>query len=153
VAVTLRFPGERVAQFTVSYATAPSEYFDLIGTEASVHASPCFMFGPKIGITYVEKTSECSKEHSFNPVEQFGNETQYFSACILNDRHPEADGEEGLFDMRVLEAVARSLETGETGALQPMQRSRHVQPDQALKLKPAKEPGEDEMVSIIPQSA
>jgi len=153
VAVTLRFPQDRVAQFTVSYATAPAESFDLTGTKASIHASPCFMFGPKIGIAYVEKTAEGSKEHSFAPVEQFGNETQYFSDCILNDRHPEADGEEGLFDMRVLAAVERSLETGEVVTLAPAQRSRHIQPDQALKLKPAKQPSEDEMIGIIPQSA
>jgi predicted dehydrogenase len=78
VAVTLRFPEERIAQFTVSYATASSEFFELVGTKASVHASPSFMFGPKVGIAYVEKTSAGSKEHSFDPVEQFGNETQYF---------------------------------------------------------------------------
>jgi predicted dehydrogenase len=153
VAVTLRFPGDRVAQFTVSYATAPTEFFDLVGSKASVHASPCFMFGPKIGITYVEKTGDGSKEHSFDPVEQFGNETQYFSDCILNDRHPEADGEEGLCDVRVLAAVERSLETGETVTLEPMQRSRHVEAGQALKLKPVKGPSEDEMISIVPQSA
>jgi glucose-fructose oxidoreductase len=153
VAVTLRFPGDRLAQFTVSYATAPAEFFDLAGTKASIHASPAFMFGPKIGISYVEKTSDDEKTHSFDPVEQFGNETQYFSDCILNDRHPEADGEEGLCDMRVLAAVERSLDTGETVTLEPMQRSRSVQADQALKLKPAKEPSEDEMISIIPQSA
>ncbi len=153
VAVTLRFPGERVAQFTVSYATASSEFFELVGTEASIRASPAFMFGPKIGITYVEKTSDGSKEHSFDPVEQFGNETQYFSDCILNDLQPEADGEEGLLDMRVLAAVERSLETGDMVTLEPMTRTGRVQPDQALKLKPAKEPAEDAMISIIPQSA
>ncbi|RZM33765.1 MAG: Gfo/Idh/MocA family oxidoreductase [Sphingomonas sp.] len=153
VAVTLRFPGERLAQFTVSYATASSEFFELVGTEASIRASPAFMFGPKIGITYVEKTSDGSKEHSFDPVEQFGNETQYFSDCILNDLQPEADGEEGLLDMRVLAAVERSLETGDMATLEPMTRTGRVQPDQALKLKPAKEPAEDAMISIIPQSA
>ena len=153
VAVTLRFPGERMAQFTVSYATASSEFFEFVGTKASVHASPCFMFGPKIGITYVEKTSDGSKTHSFDPVEQFGNETQYFSDCILNDRHPEADGEEGLLDMRVLAAIERSLDTGETITLDPASRSRHVEPDQALTLKPVKEPSESEMISIVPQSA
>lgn len=153
VAVTLRFPGERVAQFTVSYATAASEGFELVGTKASIHASPCFMFGATTGISYVEKTSEGSKEHSFDPVDQFGNETQYFSNCILNDHHPEADGEEGLMDMRVLAAVERSLDTGESVALEPAQRSRHVQPDQALRLKPAKAPGEDALISVIPQSA
>jgi predicted dehydrogenase len=153
VAVTLRFPNERVAQFTVSYATASSEGFNLIGTKASIYASPCFNFGAKTSIAYVERTDEGEKKHSFDPVEQFGNETQYFSDCILNDREPEADGEEGLLDMRVLAAVERSLETGETVTLEPRSRSRHVEPNQALKLKPAKEPTEDEMISIIPQSA
>jgi len=153
VAVTLRFPKERVAQFSVSYATASSEFFELVGTQASIHASPAFMFGPKIGISYVEKTSAGSKKHSFDPVEQFGNETQYFSNCILNELKPEADGEEGLLDMRVLAAIERSLDTGETVKLEPLTRTRHVQPDQALRLKPAKEPAEDDMISIIPQSA
>jgi predicted dehydrogenase len=153
VAVTLRFPGERVAQFIVSYATASSEFFELVGTKASIHASPCFMFGPKVGIKYVERSSEGSKTHSFDAVEQFGNETQYFSDCVLNDRHPEADGEEGLLDMRVLAAIERSLDTGEIVLLDPARRPRHVDPDQALTLKPAREPSEDEMISIVPQSA
>jgi len=153
VAVTLRFPGERVAQFTVSYATASSEFFELVGTKASIHAAPCFNFGPKNDITYVEKTNDDSKTHSFDAVEQFGNETQYFSDCILNDRHPEADGEEGWLDMRVLAAIERSLDTGETVQLEPVTRSRHIDPDQALTLKPAKQPSEDEMISIVPQAA
>lgn len=37
--------------------------------------------------------------------------------------------------------------------LEPRSRSNRIEPDQALKLKPAKEPGEDEMISIVPQSA
>lgn len=154
VAVTLQFPGDRVAQFTVSYATAAAESFTLVGTRATIEASPCFMFGPQIGITYVETKADGSQEtHSFDPVEQFGNETQYFSDCILNDRQPEADAEEGWLDMRVLDAIERSLETGETVALDPVHRSRDIDPDQALKLKPAKEPGEEDMISIVPQSA
>lgn len=153
VAVTLQFPGERVAQFTVSYASASAENFTLIGTKAMIHADPCFMFGPKVGITYTEKTEEGSKTHRFDPVEQFGNETQYFSACILEDRQPQADGEEGWCDMRVLAAVEQSLNTGETVTLEPFQRSRYVQPDQALTLTPAKEPAEDDLISVIPQSA
>jgi len=153
VAVTLRFASERTAQFTVSYATASAESFTLIGTKATIYASPCFIFGPKAGISYIEKTEEGSQTHEFKPVEQFGNETQYFSDCILHDRHPEADGEEGLMDIRVLAAVEQSLATGETVSLPPLQRRRRVQADQALELKPAKEPSEDEMISIIPQSA
>ena len=153
VAVTLRFPEDRLAQFTCSFTTAPAEGLTLAGTKASIHAAPCFLFGPKIGISYIETTADGSTTHSFDPVEQFGNETQYFSDCILHDRHPEADGEEGLMDMRVLAAIEQSLETGETVALAPAQRRRFVQSDQALKLKPAREPAEDEMIGIVPQSA
>jgi glucose-fructose oxidoreductase len=153
VAVTLQFPGDRLAQFTVSYATAPVERFTLVGTKATIDASPCFMFGPKIGISYVETTAEGSKTHRFDPVEQFGNETQYFSKCILTDCQPEADAEEGWLDMRVLAAVERALETGETVALEPVHRSKSIEPDQALHLKPAKEPGEETLISVVPQSA
>lgn len=153
VAVTLTFPGDRLAQFTVSYATAPAESFTLIGTKATIEASPCFMFGPKVGISYKETTAQGSKTHAFEPVEQFGNETQYFSDCILNDRQPEADAEEGYMDMRVLDAVERSLETGSVVMLEPVRRSRQITPDQALQLKPAREPGEEELISVIPQSA
>jgi glucose-fructose oxidoreductase len=154
VAITMQFPGDRVAQFTVSYATAPAERFTLVGTKATIEASPCFMFGPKIGISYVETKADGSKEtHSFDPVEQFGGETQYFSECILNDRQPEADAEEGWLDMRVLDAVERSLESGAPVMLDPVHRSRGIEPGQVLKLKPAKEPGEEDMISIMPQSA
>lgn len=152
VAVTLLFPQERTAQFTVSYATASAENFTLVGTKATVEASPCYMFGPSMGIAYREITDEGEKEHVFEPVDQFGNETQYFSNCILNDRNPEANGEEGLMDMRVLAAVERSLETGETITLPAASRSRRVEADQALHLDPADQPSEDEMISIIPQS-
>jgi hypothetical protein len=93
-----------------------------------------------------------AKNSTIEPVEQFGNETQYFSDCILNDREPEASGEEGLMDMRVLAAVETCLRTGETVTLPPASRSRRVDADQALKLKPAKQPAEDQMINIIPQS-
>lgn len=153
VAVTLTFPGDRLAQFTVSYATAPAERFTLVGTKAVIEASPCFMFGPKIGITYTETTEQGTETHKFDPVEQFGNETQYFSDCILNDRHPEADAEEGYLDMRVLDAVQRSLDSGAVIALEPRRRERGIEASQALNLKPAREPGEEKLISVVPQSA
>jgi len=153
VAVTLQFPGDRVAQFTVSYATAPVERFTLVGTKTTIEASPCFMFGADVGITYIETNAEGSKTHEFDPVEQFGNETQYFSDCILHDREPEADAEEGWLDVRVLAAIEQSLETGEVVPLEPIKRSRRLEPDQALNLKPANAPTEKQLINVISQSA
>ena len=48
-------------------------------------------------LTVGEKTTE----KSFGRSDHFGGETKYFSDCVLDDVHPEPDGEEGLADVRV----------------------------------------------------
>ena len=40
--------------------------------------------------------------------DQFAPEIKYFSDCILNGREPEPSGEEGMLDVRVIEAVLES---------------------------------------------
>ncbi|MER5171262.1 Gfo/Idh/MocA family protein [Thioclava kandeliae] len=151
VAVTLGFSGNRVAQFTCSYATEKSESFTLVGTKASIHATPCFMFGPEVGISYTETRADGVTEHAFDPVDQFGNETQYFSNCILTKQRPEADGREGYLDLRVLDAVERSLASGQVIRLEPAKPAQAVSSDQAYRLAPADEPAPDELISVIPQ--
>ncbi|AQS87148.1 putative dehydrogenase [Neoasaia chiangmaiensis NBRC 101099] len=153
VSVTLRFPDEKLAHFTVSYASAPVETFTLVGDKGTVHAGPCFMFGPSIGITYRTIIDGKEETRAQKPVEQFGGETDYFSDCILNDIDPEPNGEEGLMDVRVLAAVERALETGEAQKLEPRRRERRAEPDQVRSLKVVKEPSEDQMIGIVPQSA
>ncbi|MGZ9262151.1 MAG: Gfo/Idh/MocA family oxidoreductase, partial [Candidatus Binatia bacterium] len=40
--------------------------------------------------------------------DQFAPELDYFSNCILNDRTPEPSGQEGIADVRIIEALYRS---------------------------------------------
>jgi len=152
IAVTLRFEGHGLASFTVSYACAPTEEFRLVGTKASVRASPCFMFGPDTAITYTVTTEDGTKTHTHKPTEQFGGEIAYFADCILNNQDPEPDGEEGLMDMRVLEAIERALQTGQEQPLPSATRSKHLTPSQARSFAPVREPTPDKMISIVPQS-
>jgi glucose-fructose oxidoreductase len=44
--------------------------------------------------------------------DQFAAKLLYFSDCILNNRKPEPSGEEGLQDVRIVEALYRSAKTG-----------------------------------------
>ena len=44
--------------------------------------------------------------------DQFAPELLYFSDCIQKDRQPEPSGEEGLADVRVIEALYRSARRG-----------------------------------------
>ena len=140
VNVTLRFPEERLAQFTVSYSLPGSQRFQLIGTGGEFEASPCFGFGEGVAVAYRAIIDGQTTEHKHAVVDQFGGETEYFSECILKDRQPEPDGEEGWRDVRVLAAIERALETGQTQRLEPLPSRTGVRFDQAKSLPLAEVP-------------
>ena len=94
VAVTLRFPGGRIAQFVLSYYANTLDSYVVIGTKGSVHANPGYMYGKPLEQAITIGESKTSK--SFKNTDHFGGEMKYFSDCILNGTDPEPDGEEGL---------------------------------------------------------
>ena len=124
VAVTLRFPDERIAQFVISYYANPLNTFFVVGTKGSVQLDPAFMYGGPLQqrLTLGEKTST----ESFKNTDHFGGEMKYFSDCILEDRDPEPDGEEGMADLRVIEGIFRALKTGERQVLEPFTRTKRI---------------------------
>jgi predicted dehydrogenase len=117
VAVCLRFPGDRLAQFNLSYFGNPVDSFIAVGTKGSIQLDPAYTYGhPLRQITVV---GEKRSEEKFKNTDHFGGEMKYFSQCILNNQDPEPDAEEGLADVRVLEAIEKSLETGQPVSLRP----------------------------------
>ncbi|MBB3103369.1 Gfo/Idh/MocA family protein [Azomonas macrocytogenes] len=140
VTVVLRFPDERHAQFTLSYSAAATDRFQLVGTKGEIEASPCYGFGEGTAINYRATLEGEVKEHTHPIVDQFSSETAYFSDCILNDRAPEPDGEEGWLDVRILAAVERALETGQPQSLEPMTRSKRATRDQVRQFPLAEVP-------------
>ncbi|CAN5264121.1 Gfo/Idh/MocA family oxidoreductase [soil metagenome] len=130
VAVTLRMPGNRLAQFTVSYFANGVDSLNIAGTTGSITLTPAYGFGKPIEqfVTIGEEQSH----KSFNATDQFGGELRYFSDCILNDRDPEPDAEEGLADLRVIEGIVRALQTGQPQPLEPFVRARRIDTDAQL---------------------
>ena len=124
VSVTMRFPGDRLAHFVLSYYGNTLDTYTVIGTEGSVEVNPGFMYGKPLEqfITLGEKQSH----QSFKNTDHFGGEMKYFSDCILDDRDPEPDAEEGYADVRVLEAIVRAVETGERQGLEPFTRTKRI---------------------------
>lgn len=131
VAVTLRFPGDRLAQFVVSYYGNTLDSYFVTGAKGNIHVQPAFMYGKPLEYTV---TIGGDTEHkAFTNTDHFGGELQYFSECILHDKHPEPDAEEGFADVRVLEAIARALETGQPQKLAPFERARQIDTGAQLK--------------------
>ncbi len=157
VAILLRFPGvragdrsgNRLAQLTVAYGLSPASEYRIIGPKGYLVVNPGYAFpGPLAHrLTLDGKTTE----RIFPKIDQFGGETQYFSNCILHDRAPEPDGEEGRLDVRIVAAIEQALATGRPQDLEPLTRSKRPDPSQATtlasvtspKLTNAAEPSED----------
>jgi predicted dehydrogenase len=126
VAVTLRFPEGRLAQFVLSYYGNTLDSYVVAGTKGSVQMNPAYMYGQPLEQRVILGENKSSR--SFKNTDHFGGEMRYFSDCILNDRHPEPDGEEGYADVRVLEGIVRALRSGRPEVLEPFTRSRRIDP-------------------------
>ena len=99
------------------------------------------MFGSGFKVAYKTKIGDKEDSKTFPETDHFGGETEYFSECILKNVDPEADGEEGLLDVRVIVAIKESLKgNGKTVKLDARQRSKRPVLDQMKKLSLAKQP-------------
>ncbi|HEX6496036.1 MAG TPA: Gfo/Idh/MocA family oxidoreductase [Acidobacteriaceae bacterium] len=138
VTVMLRFSEGRLAHFVVSYYANAIDTYTVLGTKGALQVQPGYTYGKSLehSLTLGEKKDNVSYKNT----DQFGGEMKYFSDCILHDIDPEPDAEEGLADVRVLEAIERSLKTGEVQKLAPFARSKHIDPDQVVRLGALKPP-------------
>ena len=138
VSATLRFPGNRLAQFCVSNSAASVSTYRIAGTEGDLRVEPAFEYVGELvhHLTIGEKT----EKKTFKKGDQFAPELEYFSECILNGREPEPSGEEGWCDVRVVEAIFRSAQEQRPIALEPFARNRKPSLAQVDHKPPVKKP-------------
>ena len=64
------------------------------------------------GLEYALTIDGKTTRKKFGKRDQFAPELLYFSDCILNDREPEPSGEEGMQDVKIVEALYASAKSG-----------------------------------------
>lgn len=130
----VRFPGERFAQFTVNQGTAPTSELRIVGTKGDLRMEPAYEYSSALKhfLTLGEKT----EEKEFPKRDQFAAELIYFSSCIIDGKEPEPSGMEGLADVRVLEAIIESSESGAPVRLEPFERARRPDMSQNIEKPP-----------------
>lgn len=133
IAATLRFPSGGLAQFVGSFGAAAVDNYRVVGSKGDLELDPGFKFEQPMKLRL--RRNEVTVETTLPQTDHFGAQTAYFSDCILAGTPPEADGAEGLADMRALLAIEAAAKTGQPQPVQSPPRPRHPTPDM-LRLTP-----------------
>ncbi|WP_013334298.1 Gfo/Idh/MocA family protein [Gloeothece verrucosa] len=130
----LRFPEERLATFTCSFGAASVSSYHLVGTIGDLRVDPAYPW--KGEIKHYLTIEDKKQERSFESRDQLAAELLYFSDCILQNKDPEPSGIEGLNDVRIINALHRSLETGNVVQLGHLDYHQRPTVEQSIQLPP-----------------
>lgn len=120
VSAILRFPNERLAAFTCSFGAADISAYRVCGTKGQVSLNPAYDYAEDLRRELISDGRKTEKEYPKH--DQFAPELINFSNCILQDREPEPSGWEGLADLRIIEAINKSMKTGKPVQIDPIKK-------------------------------
>jgi predicted dehydrogenase len=119
-AATLRFGNDHVATFITSFNAADVGAYRIVGTKGELHADPAYEYAEGLGFTLTVDGK--SSRQKISKRDQFAPELLYFSDCIIKDRSPEPSGEEGLQDVRIVQALYESSRIGKPVKIRPFKK-------------------------------
>ena len=106
----LRFTGGRVAAFVTSFNATDLASYRVVGTKGQLHVDPAYEYAE--GLAYELTVNGRTTRKRIGKRDQFAPELLYFSDCIQKNRKPEPSGEEGLQDVRIVQALYKSARSG-----------------------------------------
>ena len=107
---TLIFGDERMAQFSVSLATSGVSSYRLLGDKGDLRFEPAYAYDAPL--RHVLTIGHNSVERRFIQRDQFAAQIRAFCRSIRDGADAGPSGEEGLADVRVVEALVESQKTG-----------------------------------------
>jgi glucose-fructose oxidoreductase len=116
-AATLRFGNEQVATFITSFNASDVAAYRIVGPKGDLHADPAYEYAE--GLEYSLTIEGKKTRKAFGKHDQFAPELLYFSDCVLKHREPEPSGEEGLQDVRIVQALYKSAASGRPVTMPP----------------------------------
>ncbi len=107
----MKFPGNRAANFICSFGAADRSRYEIVGTRGSIVVDPAFEYAE--GLAYELTVGEKKKRKKFAKSDQFAPELIHFAQSVRRNERPEPSGKEGLIDVAIIEALQRSISSGE----------------------------------------
>lgn len=110
VSVQLRFPDDRFAVLSASFGASASAWFEVVGTTGKLAMDTAYDTQGEMHMRLTRKGKVLEKKRSIG--DQFAAELKYFAACIRDGKDPEPGAQEGLRDLRVIDAALRAVAAG-----------------------------------------
>ena len=137
--VSLRFPGERVAQFTCSFGAHDRAHYEIVGTEGILELDNAYEYALEMKMRVQGAHGE--KVRTFEKRDQIAAEIEYFASCVREGRDPEPSGWEGLEDVRIIQAIQSAARFGRAVPIDPIVRPRRPDLGQEIHIPPHDKPG------------
>ena len=135
VTAILRFPEQRTAQFTCSFGSHDHSSLVVVGDKGRITLEPAYEYASKM-VLETEIGDRPPKRTTFPKRDQIAAELTAFAACVRTGRDPEPAGDEGLADLRVIEAIERSLKSGKVEPIDEVPRARRPSAEQRIDKPP-----------------
>lgn len=134
----MKFPENRIATFTSSFGATDRSEFEIVGTKGALKMDPAYEMAEdlKLELNVGGKTAK----QVFKKRDQFAPELIYFSNCILLNKEPEPSAEEGLADVRVIQALLQSAETNRPIEMTKAKIERRPQAEQEISKETIQKP-------------
>ena len=104
---TLRFSNGAVATFSCGFGPVAVSRYELVGTAGRLVMDPAYNYRGELVQTVT--VDGRSRTRSFPHRDQFAAELDAMADAVRSGRPPEPSGEEGLADLRVVDALYRSV--------------------------------------------
>jgi predicted dehydrogenase len=105
----LRFKNDRLAAFVTSFNASDVASYRIVGTRGNIRLDPAYEYAE--GLQYELTVNGKTTKKALGKRDQFAPQLLYFSDCIINNRKPEPSGEEGMQDVRIVQALYQSAKT------------------------------------------
>ncbi|HEY4358551.1 MAG TPA: Gfo/Idh/MocA family oxidoreductase [Acidobacteriaceae bacterium] len=130
---TLRFPSGLIASCNSGYAAHRSSFARIEGSDGWAQLSPSFGYsGLKLQYNKLFEGHGTDFQPSVSEKDQFALEMDHMALCVMRNRQPHTPGEEGLQDIRIVEAIYESARTNRPVNLsQPSAPTRSPEPEES----------------------
>lgn len=110
ISAILKFPDDKLATFSVSFSAGHSADYELLGTRGKIRLERAYRHDKSMHLKIYEGNKIITKKYSRR--DHFAPGIIYFSDCIQKKKRPVPSGEEGLIDVKIIEALLLSIDLG-----------------------------------------